>query len=96
MSKDYNHEIGYETLLNDFKVYQNQTPKGITLVRSGKYIKLQFKTPNKTRRKYDCNCTFSISIRFISERRDLNPRPPLPQSGTLPSCATPRFHRLLS
>ena len=28
----------------------------------------------------------------ISERRDLNPRPPLPQSGTLPSCATPRFY----
>jgi hypothetical protein len=25
-----------------------------------------------------------------SERRDLNPRPPLPQSGALPSCATPR------
>jgi hypothetical protein len=60
MSKDYNHEIGYKTLLNDFKVYQNQTPKGITLVRSGKYIKLQFKMPNKTHSKYDCNCTFSI------------------------------------
>ena len=28
---------------------------------------------------------------YVSERRDLNPRPPLPQSGTLPSCATPRF-----
>ncbi len=29
-----------------------------------------------------------------SERRDSNPRPPLPQSGALPSCATPRhsFH----
>lgn len=26
----------------------------------------------------------------LSERRDLNPRPPLPQSGALPSCATPR------
>jgi hypothetical protein len=26
----------------------------------------------------------------VSERRDLNPRPPLPQSGALPSCATPR------
>ena len=25
-----------------------------------------------------------------SERRDLNPRPPLPQSGALPNCATPR------
>ena len=29
---------------------------------------------------------------YVSERRDLNPRPPLPQSGTLPSCATPRFY----
>ena len=26
----------------------------------------------------------------LSERRDSNPRPPLPQSGALPSCATPR------
>ena len=25
-----------------------------------------------------------------SERRDLNPRPPPPQGGALPSCATPR------
>lgn len=29
-----------------------------------------------------------------SERRDSNPRPPLPQSGTLPSCATPRSELL--
>ncbi len=33
---------------------------------------------------------------YVSERRDLNPRPPLPQSGTLPSCATPRFYEFLS
>ena len=26
-----------------------------------------------------------------SEWRDLNPRPPLPQSGALPSCATSGF-----
>src|ERR1700737_2382101 len=26
-----------------------------------------------------------------SGRRDLNPRPPDPQSGALPSCATPRW-----
>ncbi len=31
---------------------------------------------------------------YKSERRDLNPRPPLPQSGALPSCATPRKIRL--
>ena len=29
-----------------------------------------------------------------SERRDLNPRPPLPQSGALPNCATPRFNTI--
>ena len=29
-----------------------------------------------------------------SERRDSNPRPPLPQSGALPSCATPRSELL--
>ncbi len=28
---------------------------------------------------------------YQSERRDSNPRPPLPQSGALPSCATPRI-----
>jgi hypothetical protein len=28
-----------------------------------------------------------------SECWDLNPRPPLPQSGALPSCATSRFNR---
>ncbi len=33
-----------------------------------------------------------IVFRYKSERRDLNPRPPLPQSGALPSCATPRDH----
>ena len=33
--------------------------------------------------------TFTV---YVSERRDLNPRPPLPQSGALPSCATPRFY----
>ena len=31
-----------------------------------------------------------LSFCLKSERRDLNPRPPLPQSGALPSCATPR------
>tara|TARA_B100000579_G_scaffold148218_1_gene120223 strand:+ start:125 stop:256 length:132 start_codon:yes stop_codon:yes gene_type:complete len=31
---------------------------------------------------------------ILSERRDLNPRPPLPQSGALPSCATSRFFKL--
>ena len=30
-----------------------------------------------------------------SERWDLNPRPPLPQSGALPSCATPRVRKTI-
>lgn len=33
---------------------------------------------------------WDLSFCLKSERRDLNPRPPLPQSGALPSCATPR------
>jgi hypothetical protein len=60
MSKKYNYEIGYETLLDEFKRYQKQTPKGVSLVQSGKFVKLQFKTTNKTRSKYDCNCTFTL------------------------------------
>tara|TARA_Y100001933_G_scaffold35018_1_gene29996 strand:+ start:2209 stop:2355 length:147 start_codon:yes stop_codon:yes gene_type:complete len=31
---------------------------------------------------------------ILSERRDLNPRPPLPQSGALPNCATSRIFKL--
>ena len=29
---------------------------------------------------------------FLSERRDLNPRPLAPQASALPGCATLRFH----
>ena len=39
--------------------------------------------------KYFCSLTY-VLFSIKSERRDLNPRPPLPQSGALPSCATPR------
>ena len=60
MSKEYNHEVGYETLRADFKVYKKQTPRGITLVKGGNNIYLQFKTPNTPRSKYSCNCTFSV------------------------------------
>ncbi len=60
MSKDYNHEIGYETLQKDFEVYKKQAPRGVTLVKGGNSIYLQFKTPNKSRSKYQCNCTFSL------------------------------------
>ncbi|MDJ0570015.1 MAG: hypothetical protein QNJ53_13345 [Pleurocapsa sp. MO_192.B19] len=60
MSKDYNYEIGYETLRKDWEVYKKQTPRGVTLVKGGNNIYLQFKTPNTRRSKYQCNCTFSI------------------------------------
>ena len=60
MSKNYNHEIGYESLLADFKRYKNQTPRGITLVKVSNNIYLQFKIGDKPRSKYGCNCTFSL------------------------------------
>jgi integrase len=60
VSKDYNHEIGYETLQKDFEVYKGQAPRGVTLAKGGNSIYLQFKTPNKPRSKYRCNCTFTL------------------------------------
>jgi len=60
VSKNYKHEIGYETLQSDFDGYKKQVPKGVTLAKGGNNIYLQFKTPNKSRSKYPCNCSFSI------------------------------------
>ena len=60
MSKDYNFEVGYETLRKDWEVYKKQTPRGVTLVKGSNNIYLQFKTPNTPRSKHKCNCTFSI------------------------------------
>ena len=60
MSKDYSHEIGYEALQKDFKVYKKQTPRGVSLAKKKSGIYLQFKTPNKARSQYACNCAFSI------------------------------------
>ena len=60
MSKDYNFEIGYENLRKDWEVYKKQAPRGVTLVKGGNNIYLQFKTPNTPRSKHKCNCTFSI------------------------------------
>ena len=34
-----------------------------------------------------------LNVPSLSERRDLNPRPPEPHSGTLPGCATFRYVR---
>ena len=60
VSKDYNYEIGYETLQSEWKIQCKRTPRGVTLVKGGNNIYLQFKTPNTTRSKYKCACTFSI------------------------------------
>ena len=60
MSKDYHNEVGYETLISDFKRYNKQTPKGVTLVKEGQNIYLQFKTTNKSRSKYKCACSFTL------------------------------------
>jgi hypothetical protein len=60
VSKDYSNEIGYESLLSDFKRYQKQAPRGVGLTRKGQNIYLQFKTPNTARTPYACNCRFSI------------------------------------
>ncbi len=59
MSKDYNYETRYETLQKDWETYSKQTPRGVTLVKSGNNIYLQFKTPNTSRSKYKCNCRLS-------------------------------------
>ncbi len=55
-----NYPIGYETLLADFKRYQKQTPKGISMARKSGNIYLKFKVGNKPRNEYGCNCTFTL------------------------------------
>lgn len=60
MSKDYSFEIGYEALWKEWEIQKKRTPRGVTLVKGGSNIYLQFKTPNTTRSKYKCSCTFSI------------------------------------
>jgi len=60
VSKNYDGEIGYETLLSDFQRYKKQSPKGVTLVKEGQNIYLQFKTTNKSRSKHKCSCSFTL------------------------------------
>lgn len=60
MSKDYNHETGYERLLKDFERYQKETPRGVTLVKGTNSISLQFKIGDRPRSKYGCNCSFTL------------------------------------
>ncbi|MDJ0535361.1 MAG: hypothetical protein QNJ70_23220 [Xenococcaceae cyanobacterium MO_207.B15] len=60
MSKNYNHEIGYESLLTDFKRYQKQSPRGVGLTRKNGNIYLQFKIGSTNRKQYSCNCSFTL------------------------------------
>ncbi|BAZ46840.1 hypothetical protein NIES4102_38800 [Chondrocystis sp. NIES-4102] len=60
MSKNYNYEIGYESLQKDFERYQKQTPRGVGMTRKGQNIYLQFKTPNTARKQYACECPFTL------------------------------------
>jgi hypothetical protein len=60
VSKNYNHEIGYEALLKDFDRYKKRCPRGITLTKESNGIYLQFKIGDKPRSKYGCNCTFTL------------------------------------
>ncbi len=60
MSAKYNHEIGYKSLLSDFKRYQKQSPRGVSLKRNRNTINLQFKVGDAARKPYGCNCTFTL------------------------------------
>lgn len=39
-----------------------------------------------------CTITHVTISNYLSEQRDLNPRPPSPQDGALPSCAMLRYN----
>lgn len=54
------YSIGFESLLRDFKHYQKQAPKGVTLARKSSSIYLHFRTPNRERTQYSCNCDFTL------------------------------------
>ena len=60
MGKNYNHEIGYESLLTDFNRYQKQSPRGVSMRRTGNNIYLKFKIGDKPRKDYACNCSFTL------------------------------------
>ena len=60
MGTDYNHEIGYESLQADFRRYQKQIPKGVSLQnKRNKTIVLKFKVNGKSKSK-GCNCSFTL------------------------------------
>ena len=60
MGKNYNHEIGYESLLTDFSRYQKQSPRVVSMRRTGNNIYLKFKIGDTPRKDYACNCSFTL------------------------------------
>lgn len=60
MSKDYNYEIGYESLQKEWEIQLKRTPRGVSLAKKKSGIYLQFKTPSTPRKQYACACSFSI------------------------------------
>ena len=59
-ANNYNYEIGYEGLRTDFKRYQKQSPKGVSLKQNRNTINLQFKIGKGNRKPYGCNCSFTL------------------------------------
>ena len=60
MGTDYNYEVGYETLQSEFKKYQKQTPKGVSLQnKRNKTIILKFKINDRPKSK-GCDCLFTL------------------------------------
>jgi hypothetical protein len=51
---------GYLSLADDFKRYQKQAPKGVSLRQNRNTINLKFKVGDSTRKDYGCNCTFTL------------------------------------
>nr|MDJ0530867.1 hypothetical protein [Xenococcaceae cyanobacterium MO_207.B15] len=54
-----NYPIGYETVLVDFKRYQKQTPKAISMSRKNGNIYFKFTVGSK-RGEYACSCSFTL------------------------------------
>ena len=60
MGTDLTPYDGYESLLADFKRYQKQTPKGVSLQnKRNKTIVLKFKI-NGQSKSWGCNCSFTL------------------------------------
>ena len=63
-------------------------------------IQLSYRRPSQTFRRevtdlsFPHRLTFKDQLHKWSGREDLNLRPPVPKTGALPGCATPRYKEL--